>query len=105
LHHNNAPSHISFHQGLFFYEKQHGGCSPPTLLAGLASYNFSLIPSLKIKLKGRYFDTTEVIGAESQAVLNILTECDFQDTFKKWQKSWEQCTHAEGTYFEGDGGQ
>jgi hypothetical protein len=28
----------------------------------------------KIKLKGRHFDTTEVIEAESQVVLNILTE-------------------------------
>jgi hypothetical protein len=38
---------------------------------------------LKTKLKGRHFDTTEVIKAESQTVLNILTERDFQDAFKK----------------------
>jgi hypothetical protein len=30
----------------------------------------------------------EVIEVESQAVLNILTEHDFQDAFKKWQKRW-----------------
>jgi hypothetical protein len=59
---------------------------------------------LKIKLKGCRFDTTEVIEAESQAVLNTLTEHNFQDAFKKWQKHWEQCIHAEGDYFEGDGG-
>jgi hypothetical protein len=41
---------------------------------------------LKIKLKGRHFDTTEMIEAESQAVLNTLTEHDFQDAFLKWQK-------------------
>jgi hypothetical protein len=35
---------------------------------------FSLLPWLKIKLKGRHFDTSEVIEAESQAVLNTLTE-------------------------------
>jgi hypothetical protein len=39
-------------------------------------------PRLKIKLKGRRFDTTEVIEAESQAVLNILAEHDFQDAFE-----------------------
>jgi hypothetical protein len=33
--------------------------------------------------------------AESQAVLNILTEHDFQDAFKKWQKSWERCIRVE----------
>jgi hypothetical protein len=38
---------------------------------------FSLIPRLKIKLKGRHFDTIEMIRAESQAVLKTLTEHDF----------------------------
>jgi hypothetical protein len=41
---------------------------------------------LKIKLKGHRFDTIEVIAAESQAVLNTLTEHDFQDSFKQWQE-------------------
>jgi hypothetical protein len=51
---------------------------------------------LKIKLQDRHFDTTEVIEAESHAVLNTFTEHGFQDAFKKWQKS------SEG---EGDGGE
>jgi hypothetical protein len=46
-----------------------------------------------------------VIEAESQAVLNILTEHDFQDAFTIWQKRWERCIRAEGDYFKGDGGQ
>jgi hypothetical protein len=45
-----------------------------------------LIPRLKIQLKGRQFDTTEVIKTESQAVLDTLTEHDFQNTFRKRQK-------------------
>jgi hypothetical protein len=60
---------------------------------------------LKIKLKSRHFDTIEVIEAESQAVLNTLTEHDFQDAFKKWQKGWERCIYAERDYFEGNCGQ
>jgi hypothetical protein len=43
--------------------------------------------------------------AESQAVLNTVTEQGFQDAFKKCQKRWESCKRAEGDYFEGDGGQ
>jgi hypothetical protein len=43
--------------------------------------------------------------AESQVVLNTLTEHDFKDVFKKLQNHWERCTRAEGDYFEGDGGQ
>jgi hypothetical protein len=38
---------------------------------------------LKIKLKGHYFDTIELIEAESQAVLNTLAEHDFQDALPK----------------------
>jgi hypothetical protein len=63
-----------------------------------------LFPQLKIKLKGRRLDTTEVIEAKLQAVLNTLTEHDFQDAFKKWQTHWEWCIRAEEDYFEGDGG-
>jgi hypothetical protein len=40
-------------------------------------------------------DTVEVIDAESQVVLNTLTEHDFQDAFEKWQKCWEQCMYVE----------
>jgi hypothetical protein len=38
-------------------------------------------------------------------VLNTLTEHDFQDALKKWQKCWEWYIRAEGDYFKGDGGQ
>jgi hypothetical protein len=46
-----------------------------------------------------------VTETELQAVLNTLTEHDFQDAFKQWEKRWELCIRAEGDYFEGDGGQ
>jgi hypothetical protein len=45
-----------------------------------------LFSRLKIKLKGHHFDIIEEIEAESQAMLNTLTEHDFQDAFKKCQK-------------------
>jgi hypothetical protein len=57
-----------------------------------------------MKLKGRHFDTAEAMEAESQAVLNTLTEHGFQDAFRKWQKLWKRCKRMEGDYFEGDGG-
>jgi hypothetical protein len=37
---------------------------------------------LKVKVKGRHFDTTEVIEIESQVVLNTLTEHGLKDVFK-----------------------
>jgi hypothetical protein len=96
LHHDNAPSHTSFFTREFFTRRAwHSSLTHPTFL----------FHQLKIKLKGRHFDTTEVIEAGSQAVLNTLTEHDFQDALTKWQMCWERCIRAEGDYFEGDGGQ
>jgi hypothetical protein len=46
-----------------------------------------------------------VTEEKSQAVLNTLTEHNFQDAFTKWQKRWERCIHAKGDNVEGDGGQ
>jgi hypothetical protein len=43
-----------------------------------------------------------VIEAELQAVLNTLTEHDFQDAFKNWQKRWKQCIRPEEDFFQGD---
>jgi hypothetical protein len=53
---------------------------------------------LKTKLKGRHFDTVKVIQAESQAVLNTLTEHHFKDAFKngrtagKGAYTWKETT-------------
>jgi hypothetical protein len=44
---------------------------------------FSLFNRLKMKFRGRHFDTSEVIEVESQVVPNTLTRHYFQDVFKK----------------------
>jgi hypothetical protein len=40
-----------------------------------------------MKLKGRHFDTIEVIEAESRAVLKTLTKHDFQEAFQNGRSS------------------
>jgi hypothetical protein len=52
---------------------------------------------VKIKLKGRHFDTIEVIEAESQAVLNALTEQDLQDAFKNGRSAGNGVYTRKGT--------
>jgi hypothetical protein len=47
----------------------------------LALCDFFLFPKIKLKLKGRRFDSTEEIHAESHRVLDTLTEKDFQKAF------------------------
>jgi hypothetical protein len=60
---------------------------------------------LKIKLKGRHFDTIEMIETESQAVVNTPTKHDFKDAVKKWRKHRGQCIHEEVDCFLSYGGQ
>jgi hypothetical protein len=75
---------------------------PPYSL-DLAPCDFFLFPKMKLKLKGRRFDTTEEIQAESQRVHGTLTENGFQEALQNWRR-WDRCVHAGGNYFEGDGG-
>jgi hypothetical protein len=70
----------------------------------LAPCDFFLFPKMKLKLKGRRFDTTEEIQAESQRVLDTLTEKDFQEAFHQWRRRWDRCLHVRRNYFEGDSG-
>ncbi|PNF42588.1 hypothetical protein B7P43_G03094, partial [Cryptotermes secundus] len=75
----------------------------PPYSPDLAPCDFFLFPKMKIKLKGRRFDTAEEIQAETHTVLDTLTKKDFQDAFEEWQKRWDRCMRSQGDYFEGDG--
>jgi hypothetical protein len=63
----------------------------------LAPCDFFLFPKIKIKLKGRRFDNTEEIQAESQRVLDTLTEKDFQEAFQKGGVGGTDTYMLEGT--------
>jgi len=51
---------------------------------------------MKFKLKRRRFDTIEDIQAETQKVLDTLTEKYFQDEFPKRRRRWDRCLDAGG---------
>jgi len=74
----------------------------PPYSPDLAPSDYFLFPKLKMKLKVGRFQTLEEIQAESQAVLNMLRENDFQECLKNWQRCWDYCQASEGDYFEGD---
>jgi hypothetical protein len=76
----------------------------PPYSPDLAPCDFFLFQKMKLKLKGRRFDTIEEIQTDSPRVLNTLTEKDFQELFQKWRRRWDLCQHAGGNYLEGDGG-
>jgi len=55
----------------------------PPYSPDLAPCDFFLFSKMKLKLEGRRFDNIEGIQAESQRVLDTLTEKDFQEAFQK----------------------
>jgi hypothetical protein len=57
---------------------------------------------MELILKGLQFDIEE-IQAESQRLLDTLTEKDFQGAFQTWMRWWDWCLHVGGNYFEGHG--
>ena len=61
-------------------------------------------PKIKLRLKGRRFDTSEEIHAETQEVIDTLTLENFQGCMKSWETWWDRCIHAQEDYFEGDRG-
>ncbi|GAA6230273.1 histone-lysine N-methyltransferase SETMAR-like isoform X1, partial [Lates japonicus] len=75
---------------------------PPYLLDS-PPCNFILFPRMKFKLMS--FDTVDEIQHESQMVLDVLTEQDFQGTVQEWQECRERCIAAHGNYFEENGSQ
>jgi hypothetical protein len=56
--------------------------SPKTTSLSSPTHHTFLFLQLKMKLKGCHFDTTEMIEAELQAVMNTDTEQNFQGEFK-----------------------
>jgi hypothetical protein len=52
----------------------------------LAPCDSVLFPKLKIKLKGRHFETVSDIQKESQAVLDGIKENDFHGACEAWKK-------------------
>jgi hypothetical protein len=58
----------------------------PPYLSDSAPCDFALFPKLKMKLKGRHFETVSDIQRESQAVLDRIKENDFHGPFDAWEK-------------------
>jgi hypothetical protein len=62
----------------------------------LALCDFALLPKLKMKLKGRRFETVSDIKRESQAVLESIKENDFRCASEAWKKLWGRCIRSRG---------
>ena len=104
IHHDNAPAHRSFKVSQFLAKNSMTVVPHPPYSPDLAPCDFFLFPKLKLRMKGRRFDTIEEIQEESQRVLDTIPKRDFQGCFQAGQKRWDRCIRAKREYFEGDEG-
>jgi hypothetical protein len=58
----------------------------PLYSPDLAPCDFTLFPQLKMKVKGRCFETVPDIQRESQVVLYSIKENYFYSAFEAWKK-------------------
>ena len=102
LQHDNVPVHATLLTRRFLTANNMVVMPHPPYQHNIEPSHFFLFPKLKMKIKGRRFQTLEEIEAESQADLNTLRENDVQECFKNWQCRWDRCQASKGDYFEGD---
>ena len=84
VHHDNAPAHRFFKVSQFLAKNNmtvilHSPYSPD-----LAPCDYFLFPKLKLRMKGRRFDTIEEVQEEPQRVLDTIPKRDFQGCFQAW---------------------
>ena len=97
LHHDNAPSHTAVLTHQFLAKNKIPVIPLPPYSPDLAPCDFSIFPKMKLKLKGRRFDTVEAIQAKTQKMLDPLTEKDFQEAFQNGGEGGTDVYMREGT--------
>jgi hypothetical protein len=101
-----APAHMSVKTTEFLTNNNNMVIVPhPSYLPDLVPCDYTLFPKLKMKLKGRHFETVSDIWRESQAVLDSIKENEFHGAFETWKKRWGHYICSQGDYFDGDGSQ
>ena len=83
IHHDNAPAHRSFKVSQFLAKNNMTVIAIP-ISPNLALCDFFLFPKLKLRMKGRTFDTIEEFQEESQRVLDTIPKRGFQWSFQAW---------------------
>lgn len=102
LHQDNAPPHVSLKTTQFLTDHNMTTVPHPPYSPDIAPCDFSLFPKLKLRLRGRRFQSVDDIQAATDVVLKSFDSSFFLETFEEWKRRWNRCSRAGGEYFEGD---
>ena len=69
----------------------------PPYSPNLDPCDFFLFPSLRIKLQGIRFETSEAVLKKSEAILKDLTKNGLHHVFEEWQQRCKKCNQLGGS--------
>jgi hypothetical protein len=87
LHNDNAASHTFVLTQQFLAKNKMHVIPHPLYSPELAPCDFFLFPNTKLKMKGRRFDSTDEIQAESQRVLDTLDRTGLPGSVPKMEET------------------
>lgn len=102
LHHDNAPAHTSRLVRDYLNKNNVNIVPQAPYSPDMAPCDFFLFPKLKLPLRGKHFETIEVIKENSKKELKAIPKSAFQKCYDDWKKRWHMCIASDGDYFEGD---
>lgn len=102
LHHDNAPAHTSMLVRNYLAKHSVNIAPHPPYSPDLAPCDFFLFPKLKLPLRGKRFDTVEMIKENATKELKALPVSAYEKAFEDWSKRFHMCIASNGEYFEGD---
>jgi hypothetical protein len=82
-HHDNPLAHTSLKTAEFVTNNNMVIVPYPPYSPYITPCDFALFPKLKMKLKGRRFETVSDIQRETQVVLDSIKENDFHGAFEE----------------------
>lgn len=102
LHHDNAPAHTSRLVRDYLTKNNVNIVPQAPYSPDMAPCDFFLFPKLKLPLRGKHFQSIEVIKENSKKELKAIPKAAYQKCYEDWKKRWHMCIASNGDYFEGD---
>jgi hypothetical protein len=103
LHHDNALAHTSLVVRQFLTSKNITVIPHPPPFAWHRPLRLFPIPNMKLRLTDSFWhdwgDPYRIASDYRHTHIWELPGC-----IKSWETRWDRCIHAQGDYFEGDGG-
>lgn len=95
-----APSYTSLAATEDFAKFNVQHCRKSPIATTTPSHIFFLFAQVKKDLKGKLFHTIPMTQIGSTRFLNSFTREDFQGDYNQRKNRWQNCVHAQGSYFE-----